>query len=190
MPVLIFDFFGVVCSEIAPFVLPKYMSEAEAVEFKRTTVLDTDLGLITQDEMFDVLAKFAHVPAATLVAEFWSYAAINRETVALIEDLKKTYRVALLSNAIIPFIRQLMARDNLERLFDPILISADVHLAKPDPAFFQLMIDKLGVAAEECIFLDDNMPNIRAAESLGMKGILFTTPAAARAELKARFGVE
>jgi len=173
MQVFVFDFFGVICSEIAPFVLPKYMTQEQAIAYKATIVRDADLGAITQAEMFERLAKIAHAPAAELEAEFWSYVRIDPEMVALIEDLRNRHRVALLTNALTPFFRQIAAEHDLERLFEVILVSSEEHLAKPDPAFYRLMIEALGVTGPDCVFIDDNAENLEGARAAGMRTLLF-----------------
>ena len=173
MPVFVFDFFGVICSEIAPFVLPKYMSKEQAVAYKATIVRDADTGAISQGEMFERLSKIAQVPAAQLHEEFWSFVRIDPDMVALIEDLRTRHRVALLTNALTPFFRQIAAKHDLERLFEIILVSSEEGLAKPDSAFFRLMVEKLGVMEEDCVFIDDNIENIEAARSVGMQALLF-----------------
>lgn len=173
MQVIVFDFFGVICSEIAPFVLPKYMSKEAAIAYKATIVQEADVGAISQDEMFRRLSKIAGAPPEQLEAEFWSYVKIDQAMVSLIEDLRKTYRVALLTNALTPFFRQIAEQHNLERLFDRILVSSEEKLAKPDPAFYRRMVEKLSVPAGECLFVDDNPVNVEAAEIVGMKAVLF-----------------
>jgi epoxide hydrolase-like predicted phosphatase len=172
-PVFVFDFFGVICSEIAPFVLPKYMSKEQAVAYKATIVRDADLGAISQDEMFEQLSKIANVPARQLHDEFWSYVRIDPEMVALIEHLRTRHRVALLTNALTPFFRQIAAKHDLERLFEIILVSSEEGLAKPDPAFYRLMAGKLGAETGDCLFIDDNPENVEAARSVGMRALQF-----------------
>jgi putative hydrolase of the HAD superfamily len=189
MHTLIFDFFGVICSEVAPFVLPKYMSTEEAVRFKATVVEDSDRGILSQAEMFERLGKIADKPAQVLEDEFWQHAKIRPEMVALIEDLHVRYRIGLLTNAIIPFVRQIFAKNDLERLFDAILVSAEVHLTKPNPAFFKMMLEKMDAVAENCIFTDDNPVNVAAAADVGLSTILFRSAAQLKAELKERFNV-
>jgi putative hydrolase of the HAD superfamily len=189
MTVLIFDFFGVICNEIAPFVLPKYMSDEEAVRFKATVVEDTDLGVLSQAEMFERLGKIAGAPAKALEDEFWSHATIRPEMVTLIDDLRTRCRIGLLTNAIVPFVRQIFAKNDLERLFDTILISAEAHLTKPNPAFFRMMLEKMGVAAEDCVFIDDNPANIAGAAEVGIPGILFRSAEQVKIDLAERFGI-
>lgn len=189
MKTVIFDFFGVICSEIAPFVLPRYMSAAEAVHYKATIVQDADIGAMTQAEMFEALSQIAHVPARQLEDEFWSHVTIDPQTVALIERLRGSVKVALLTNAIVPFVRQIMARHDLERLFDAIAVSAEEHMTKPDPAYFRLLLDRMGTPAQDAVFLDDNPVNLAGAAKAGIAGIQFTSAAQAARELKDRFGI-
>lgn len=175
MTVLIFDFFGVISCEVAPFILPKYLPADKAVEIKKTLVHQADLGAVSQTEMFDRLGQMAGVPGAQLEAEFEAAVSIDEGVVALIEQLRKTHRVGLLTNAVVPYVREIFAKYDLERLFEVILVSSEEHLAKPDPAFFQMMLDRMGVAAGDAVMIDDNKDNIAAAAGLGMHGILYVS---------------
>jgi putative hydrolase of the HAD superfamily len=58
---LVFDFFGVVCSEVAPFWLKKYLTESQAEEIKRTVIDAADRGVLSQDAVFSALRHLAHV---------------------------------------------------------------------------------------------------------------------------------
>ena len=44
-------------------------------------------------------------------------------------------------------------------------------MVKPDVAIYQYLMDKYGLEAQNCVFLDDIKGNIEAAQSLGMHGI-------------------
>ena len=69
--------------------------------------------------------------------------------------------------------------------FDDIIISGKVGLVKPDPAIFRLLLDKIGRAAEECIFIDDSSANVAAAQRLGFAAIHFRSPEQLKQELRA-----
>lgn len=56
-------------------------------------------------------------------------------------------------------------------LFDGIVVSGEEGLLKPDLRIFQRFLERYGVNAEECIFIDDNSNNVAAACSIGMSGI-------------------
>jgi len=58
--------------------------------------------------------------------------------------------------------------------FDEFILSHEVHLTKPDPRIFQLAIEKSECIAEEIVYIDDGLNNIRSANDLGIRGIYFT----------------
>lgn len=67
--------------------------------------------------------------------------------------------------------------------FTGLVISADEKLVKPDPAIFQLFCARYGFSAEQCLFIDDSLPNIVSARALGMTAIHFTDASALSSEL-------
>ena len=71
--------------------------------------------------------------------------------------------------------------------FDEKIFSCDLRIAKPKPEIFLHCLSKLGVAAEDTLFLDDRRENVQAATELGMHGIVFTSIREAAVELASRF---
>ena len=69
--------------------------------------------------------------------------------------------------------------------FDVLVWSFQTGLAKPDPAIYRILLDRLGVPAEETLFLDDKQENIDAARALGMNALVFTSIDQLRADLAA-----
>jgi epoxide hydrolase-like predicted phosphatase len=57
-------------------------------------------------------------------------------------------------------------------LFDAAIISGDVGIHKPQPEIYELACERLGVAAGDCVFVDDLRENIAGAEAVGMTGVL------------------
>ena len=82
---------------------------------------------------------------------------------------------------------QLQARPEFAGLFDHVVSSHDVGLAKPDPAIFRAALDRLGVAAADTVFVDDLAGHVEAARALGFTGVHFQTTDQALAELAAIF---
>ncbi|MGD0096687.1 MAG: HAD family phosphatase [Terracidiphilus sp.] len=70
--------------------------------------------------------------------------------------------------------------------FDVLVWSFQLGMAKPDPAIYRHTIAKLGVEPEETLFIDDKLPNIEAAQRLGMQAIQFFTSERLRADLIAQ----
>ncbi len=58
-------------------------------------------------------------------------------------------------------------------LLDGYVISGQVGLAKPDPAIFRYLAEKVRCQPGECLFIDDHQPNIDAARGVGYQAILF-----------------
>ncbi|QQQ75671.1 HAD-IA family hydrolase [Saccharothrix sp. 6-C] len=58
-----------------------------------------------------------------------------------------------------------------EDLFDVVITSGDVGLAKPDRRIYLLAAERLGLPAAECVFVDDLAVNVRGAAAAGMVGV-------------------
>jgi len=67
--------------------------------------------------------------------------------------------------------------------FDVLVWSFQHLMAKPDPAIYRLVLEKLNVQPGEALFLDDKLVNIKAAQALGMHAIQFSTVDRLRSEL-------
>lgn len=91
----------------------------------------------------------------------------------LIRDLKSAgYGIYLLSNAGEAFTRyqaQLPAR----AFFDGVVVSCYEHVVKPDARIYRILLDRFGLAAGECLFVDDNTLNVLGARRVGMRGFCF-----------------
>lgn len=64
-----------------------------------------------------------------------------------------------------------------------LVVSGDVGLAKPDPAIFELVIQRFGLVAGQTVMIDDRVENLRAARSVGLATIHFTDADVLRADL-------
>ena len=60
----------------------------------------------------------------------------------------------------------------LRELFDAWVISSEVGLRKPDPAIYALAAERLGLAPEACVFVDDLPGNLKPARAIGMATVL------------------
>ncbi len=58
--------------------------------------------------------------------------------------------------------------------FEGIVVSGDEKLVKPDPAIYKLLLERYGLDATTCVFIDDRADNVQAAVDLGFKGIPFS----------------
>ena len=97
----------------------------------------------------------------------------NRGVVPLIERLRGHVRLGVLSNAAPGLEGELRDHYGIAHLFDDIINSATVHLAKPDPRIFRLAAERHGLPPGECFFIDDLPWNIEAASAEGLIAHLF-----------------
>lgn len=80
-------------------------------------------------------------------------------------------------------------REGWDEMFDAIVISGEVGMRKPEPEIFAHVLDLLGVAAGDAVFVDDLQHNIVAAEALGLVGVHHTSYEQTAGELERLFGV-
>jgi 2-haloacid dehalogenase len=73
----------------------------------------------------------------------------------------------------------------LSNTFIDIVVSADEKLLKPDLAIYRVLLDRQGLSAEDCVFIDDSPKNVDAAHALGFHARLFTTPEVFGRDLRA-----
>jgi putative hydrolase of the HAD superfamily len=131
------------------------------------------LGVPVDDDLIEVLV--------TLDVRMWSH--VNRDVLDLMTELVQARtRLALLSNAPVELARMVEARP-WARLFRHRLFSADLGLTKPDPKIFEHLTDRLGATPDDVVFVDDREENVRAAEALGIRSVLFTDAQALRTDL-------
>lgn len=104
----------------------------------------------------------------------------------LVSEIKKLpLQVAILSNTQ-PLRSAFIRSQGFYNGFHPVMLSCDENLKKPDPAFYQLMLQQLQLPAHECIFIDNKEKNVIAAKKLGLDAIHFLSSDHLKIELRKR----
>lgn len=134
-----------------------------------------------------VLASDYGPDAARSAVNHWhaSHGTIDPEMRSLIGSLRREVRVGLLSNAH-DVLRADLAHHGLDDAFEHTLISAELGIAKPDPAIFVVAAETFGVSPGDCYFADDLAENVEAARATGMDAEQFATASALVAALALR----
>jgi putative hydrolase of the HAD superfamily len=104
------------------------------------------------------------------------------------ELLERGYRLAMLTNNVREWEARWRAMLPVDELFEVVVDSAFVGMRKPDPAIYRLTCERLGVAPERCLFVDDVAVNCEAARDLGMAAVLFRSSEQAIAEMREALG--
>lgn len=107
-------------------------------------------------------------------------------TVELLKKLKESgkYKVYALTNWSAETFPIAIERYEFLSWFDGVVVSGTEKMRKPQPEFYQLLLNRYHVKPEEALFIDDNKRNILAAEQLGIKSIHYQSPEQLAAELK------
>ena len=106
-------------------------------------------------------------------------------TVTILADLKAAgIRCYALSNMEADRFAVRRHRYPFFELFDGWVISGIEGVAKPDPAIFDLLLTRYGLSPERTAFIDDSMRNVRAAASIGLVSIQFSSPDRLRHDLR------
>lgn len=165
--------------------------ELSELVFKSETAQLATVGAIEERAHWDFIAKHFNLNAVEIVKfwdEFWNGDRLDQDLVVFTKTLKPDYAIGLLSNAWDG------ARDYLTRkfgfldIFDVSVFSAELKMAKPDPAIYEWILDALQVNAGETIFVDDFIENIVAADALGIRTVHFKRTKQAITEIQTLIG--
>lgn len=121
--------------------------------------------------------RAAAVGAVGAVAR-WSASAgeVDPEVLAAVRGLRARCRVGLLTNATTR-LRGDLARLGLAGEVDEVFGTAELGVAKPDPAVFRLVCGRLGVQPGQCGLVDDTAGHVAAAGAVGLVGHRYVSPA-------------
>jgi putative hydrolase of the HAD superfamily len=117
----------------------------------------------------------------------------NRDMIEFIRHLRgRGVRAALLTNNVREWEPLWRAKlPEIDELFELVVDSAFVGLRKPDPAIYELTLERLGgVSAEQCVFVDDLDVNCEAARAVGMAAVRFVNSEQAIPEIESALAGE
>jgi len=158
--------------------------ELEQVVFGNPVSSKATIGDAGVEEVWNCVQENLNIPQEQMpefINTFWSSDRMDEELVDFIQSLRDRFKIALLSNAYADARQSLGTRfPRLLSVFDEIVFSAEVKMAKPDPRVFRLMLDRLRLEPAEVIFVDDFRENVEAARAVGMTGIHFRNGPQAR----------
>lgn len=107
----------------------------------------------------------------------------NEALLGYISQLRPKYKIGLLSNISSDWItRELLTQDE-QKLFDAMVFSYQIGVAKPDPRIFEMACTRLGVTPDEAVMIDDIERFVDAARDLGMQGVIYRDFASFQSEL-------
>lgn len=170
---IIFDCFGVLYPQASGMFFEKHKDLFRGyLEAMDDLNLKIDLGEVSRDEFFAGLEKVTSISAEAIKDEMDSQLQVDQELIDLIKKLKTKYKIGLLSNAGKEEI-DIIYRDKIDHLFDSSTVSYEVKSVKPNAEIFLTCLNRLEVEAQEALFIDDSMTNIKAAQALGFQTLYY-----------------
>lgn len=142
----------------------------------------------TTDFWKNVLRKYGltSFSAEDLSKSYLESYKINEEMLALISQLKKSFRVVLCSNLTPVMTEHIRKAHKTDELFDKSFFSCYMSVMKPDKRYFEQVLQAEGLKTEECMFIDDSSKNIIAARELGIDAICYSEMSQLILELQSR----
>ncbi len=158
-----------------PAVLMQYPENMQTDLFQRY-----EIGKITTKEFRDEIRQKSGLNLKdTDIDRAWTamLVGIPEERTRKLEELRKHYRLYMLSNTCamhVPVFEAMYkqkAGKSMHEVFDKIYYSHEIGAHKPDHESWEFVLKDAGIRAEETLFLDDNVHNVKAALELGFQAI-------------------
>ncbi|WP_234327370.1 HAD family hydrolase [Streptomyces sp. NRRL WC-3742] len=179
---VVFDFFGVLTSNmvevitwfenrerIAPGTFLRAWADPRGQDLFRSL----ELGRISQEDWNTGFAALMGVKRDDLLARYLHDAFPAYQVLQVARQARAAgVRTAVLSNSLGRQPYDPYAGFDLHRTFDAVVLSAELGVRKPEPEAFRAVLERLGVTAEESLFVDDSEENLAAARRLGFTPVL------------------
>ena len=150
-------------------------------------------GRINDREFWQKLEKSSAKLELEFKKDLWLNDCIKKRkdvkgTWKIAAELKnRGFELAILSNTTPPHVKANRKIGRFKRLrhlgFKIIILSCEVGYRKPESKIYKITLKRLKLKAKECVFIDDRKENIKAAQKLGIKSILFENPKKLRKDL-------
>jgi putative hydrolase of the HAD superfamily len=161
----------------------------------RNPLYELEKGAITEAEFLRSIEDEmgGGVDLSSMNETYFAHLERNHEMIDFVRSLRveRGMRSALLTNNIREWEPKWRAMlPEIDEIFEVVVDSAFVGIRKPDPAIYELTVERLGdgVRAEDCVFIDDVEVNCQAARSVGMTAVQFHDTQQAIADVEAVLG--
>lgn len=166
--------------------LRRYSREIEVTHLYIKPLADFFVQKTSEDEYWKAVTKRYgwNIPITVLkkaVRDNFTEIDGTRDIIKTLQ--KKGYKLGLLSVHAKEWVDYCEQKYNYHNLFNAVSYSYESLICKPDKKAFAIILRRLKSKADQCLFIDDNIINTNAAEQMGIKSILFKSPAQLRRDL-------
>jgi len=179
---VIFDCFGVLATDGWLPYKRKYFSAdpdlgVQAGELNHAF----DAGHLSYEDFAREIAALAGVPVETARQQL-RHNVPDDEVFEYIATLKPQYKIGMLSNAGSNWLNEIFTPEQ-NALFDTVVLSYETGFIKPEARAYETIAERLGVAPEECVLIDDQQRYVEGAAQVGMPAMLYVGLDELRADL-------
>lgn len=194
--ITVFDIGGVLIDWDPRYLYRKIFDDPERMEWFLREVctpawnLEQDRGRPFADAIAERIALYPdHADAIRVFDERWAET-VSEAIQGTVEILEALRRAKIPNYAITNFSAEKfeVACEAFPFLgkFDGIVVSGAEKLIKPDPKIYRLLLERYGLKAGDCLFIDDVPKNVEGARAVGMQAVQFTSPAQLADDLRQR----
>ena len=184
---IIFDFFGVFCIDVAATWVSAHFSKDDAKMITDTVFVRVDNGELSLDGFYNEISALSGIDPGQIKKEWDDSIRLYPGVSDVARKYRERYHTALLTNASSMMVRGIIDSNNLSDCFDKVIVSSEVKMVKPDVEIFEYVLQAFGISADRAIMIDDNIKNIGAAKSLGFSTIHFSPEIDLERELETLF---
>ena len=170
---LIFDCFGVFYADPVFAYMRDSATPPEKAEALHTLDEQAARGTLNKAEFVTQAASIVRITKNEAEQRFFHSTERNEQLVKYVQELRQHYKVAMLSNIGGDMMDGFFAPDERKQLFDTVILSGNVKMAKPDRAIFELACERLGVELPEVIMIDDMPTTCEIVKTFGMKSVCY-----------------
>ncbi len=182
---VIFDMDGVIIdsqSRWMPLVQDMYrrlfphLSELEILELSErirgNSILD-EYGILTREQGLTMdQTAFLEMYDAGSLKLYSEEVELSEHLIEFLDQIQGTHRIALASNSVHAWIDVPLRRFSLAHYFEVVVGADDLKgSGKPSPEIYIQTAQKLGVAVQDCVVIEDSIPGVTAAKAAGMSCI-------------------
>jgi len=192
--IIIFDLGGVLIDWNPRYLYSSYFETNEAMEYFLTTICtmewneEQDGGRPISEANKILIDKYPQY-TKEILAFYGEWEVMLKgsiaETVEILKTIRKNHdRVYALTNWSAETFPVAQRRFDFLSWFDGILVSGEENLKKPDPKIYNLILERYNLDASQCLFIDDNLRNVKAAIKEGISSIHYEDAAKLKQQLE------
>ncbi len=177
--ILLLDMYGVIIKESKGYFIPYTFEHFDKKEYDRLTrafreeclFTKAGNGELSSDEFLSLLGY--PNPAETMQDYLTNFLTLDQEFLWFAERNYRQYDFVLLSNDVKEWSKYLFELYGLQKYFKESIISGEVGMRKPENRIFAYAIKHMQCEPHECIFVDNSVKNLNAAQEAGINTVLF-----------------